>query len=371
MWKEPTLYTRATLYASELSLRTAEPPSPNRISCDVAVVGGGIAALWCARLALARGLSVVLLTDSVGGKQTLAAQGIIHSGYKYRGNSATAMRTMPARWLALLSGVEEIDLSDVDVIAPAMTVIDTASGEATRLEEPVVDVHSLMGSLWRPLTSMTISARVRPTDIDVSDRGIDVIRTPTATVSAKRYLIGAGAGNDAIAAALDTSIQTTTRPLRQLVARSQSPVDPIFCHVFSGGDDPVLTVTTHSIDGATYFYFGGGVATENLDEENFLESAREEIARLLPTLPGDRLVWSTIRRDRSELQAADTRELDVMLRSAGNATFCWPTKLCLAPRLADKLTDFWPEGQPRPTVRLDSTATLEPSPLPFARERSP
>ena len=371
MQEEPTLYTRASLHASELSLRNADRPSLNRISCDVAVVGGGVAALWCARLALARGLSVVLLTDSVGGEQTLAAQGIIHSGYKYRSDRANALQAMPARWQAHLGGTDTIDLSDVDVIAPAMTVIDTTTGETARLEEPVLDVHSLMGSLWRPLTSMTISARIRPDDIDVSDRRIVAIRTSTATVSAKRYLIAAGAGNDALAAAFDVSIQTTTRPLRQLVARSESPVDPVFCHVFSGGDDPALTVTTHSIDGVTYLYFGGGVATKNLDEEDFLDSARAAITRLLPGFTGNGLVWSTIRRDRVELQTGEFRELDVNLRSIGNVTFCWPTKLCLVPRLVEKLVDFWPADEPRAPVTLDTPTTLEPSPLPFAFTHSP
>lgn len=348
-------------------------PSPkrSRISCDVAVIGGGIAALWCARLAQASGLSVVLLTDAVGGSQTLAAQGIIHSGYKYRGVSADAMRAMPACWRTLLEGTGAFDLSDVELIAPHMTVIDTGSGERTQLDEPVVDVHSLVASLRRPLAPVTIRTLVGADDIVATDQTVETIRTPIADVSAQRYLICAGSGNDSIAAALGASIPTVIRPLRQVIARSPSSIEPIFCHVFEREPDPAVTVTTHTIDAVTYLYFGGRVATENIDAQNFLASAREEIARLLPELALEGLVWSTIRRDRAELQADDTRPLDVQVKRVANVTFCWPTKLCLVPRLAEKLADVWPLGAAGEPISLEGAAPLDPSPLSSAFSRSP
>ena len=68
----------------------------DKIDVDVAIVGGGIAGLWIANLLLRRGINVALCeADAVGGSQTGAAQGIIHSGAKYALDRAATPARVP------------------------------------------------------------------------------------------------------------------------------------------------------------------------------------------------------------------------------------------------------------------------------------
>ena len=51
---------------------------------DVAIIGGGVAALWTANELKAKGYSIIVLTITpIGAGQSLAAQGVIHGGLKY------------------------------------------------------------------------------------------------------------------------------------------------------------------------------------------------------------------------------------------------------------------------------------------------
>ena len=74
------------------------------IKTDCAIIGGGIAGLWLLNVLKARGLQTVLIErEALSTGQTLAAQGLIHSGVKCTLGArltaeAEAVATMPARW---------------------------------------------------------------------------------------------------------------------------------------------------------------------------------------------------------------------------------------------------------------------------------
>ena len=346
-----------------------QPATTKRFGCDVAIVGGGVAALWCARIALARGLSVVLLAPSIGGEQTFASQGIIHSGKKYSSPvDADALVDMPRQWRTLLAGQGEIDLSGVTVAAATMIAFDHVTGRSTPLDEPVIGIESLMRELWHPLEARSLKTRVAAENLVIRNGSIEGILVGERRIEAQRYLICAGEGNAEFVTATATNAPTRLRPVRQIVARARTTTEPLFRHVFDRDADPALTVTTHRIDGATYYYFGGRIATDAVAVPDFLARAKREIARLLPSFPVDEHAWATIYRDRAELVHADAkRRLDAGITSSGNVTICWPMKLCLVPRLAELLADTWPRTVTRDDIaQATATATrphIDRSPL--------
>ncbi|NJK90693.1 MAG: FAD-dependent oxidoreductase [Blastochloris sp.] len=54
------------------------------VSCDVVILGGGVAGLWLLQRLRREGYSVALFENQcLGGEQTVASQGVIHGGLKY------------------------------------------------------------------------------------------------------------------------------------------------------------------------------------------------------------------------------------------------------------------------------------------------
>ena len=91
-------------------------------STNIVILGGGIAGLWLLNRMQAEGLDPILFeTKALGGKQTLASQGIIHGGLKYAlkgalGEDSKNIANMPNRWRACLNGSGEVDLTGVKVL---------------------------------------------------------------------------------------------------------------------------------------------------------------------------------------------------------------------------------------------------------------
>ena len=71
---------------------------------DIVIVGAGIAGLWTFNRLKRMGYDVLLLeSKAIGSGQTIASQGIIHSGLKYAfagkvNNLAKSISAMPACW---------------------------------------------------------------------------------------------------------------------------------------------------------------------------------------------------------------------------------------------------------------------------------
>ena len=91
-------------------------------STNIVIFGGGIAGLWLLNRMQSEGYDSILFeTKSLGGRQTLDSQGIIHGGLKYAlrgsvGRDSKNIANMPNRWRQCLSGDGEIDLTDVSVL---------------------------------------------------------------------------------------------------------------------------------------------------------------------------------------------------------------------------------------------------------------
>ena len=94
-----------------------------RYSTDIVIFGGGIAGLWLLNRLKNEGYHPLLVeTESLGGGQTFASQGIIHGGLKYAlGGALTeavnAISSMPEAWRQCLKGNGDVDLTGVSILS--------------------------------------------------------------------------------------------------------------------------------------------------------------------------------------------------------------------------------------------------------------
>jgi len=361
-----------------------------QIRVDTVVIGGGVAALWTANRLKSAGQSVCVLTHSpLGQGQSLAAQGVIHGGLKYAlggglTDSSEALADMPARWLAALRGEGPVDLGGAQLLSdhqvlwslPGMVsrvagffgsravrgraerlarrdyppVFDTPDyrGSLFRIEEPVVDPVSVILELARGVADETWLVDWEKNAEILADGGrVDGIRLtePDGTsvvLAADRYVFAAGAGNgELLERAGIHSPRMQRRPLHQLVIRA--PDLPDFYSVCVGrGPKPPLVSTTH-VDGRgrRIWYIGGEIAEAEgvaRDEIEQIEAGKALFDRLVPWVDLSGAEWFTWRGDRAEPQTeSGARPPGAFCRRVGNVLVAWPTKLALAPDLADQV----------------------------------
>ncbi len=162
------------------------------VELDVAVFGGGIAGLWLLRRLRALGFHAALFEkNSLGTGQTIASQGIIHSGVKYTFDGVNrpqteALSSMPKIWMDCIAGRGEVDLRGTEIIAEHQLMFTTGgllnrvagalatkalrsdvntveranwpavfdarefSGKIYQLEEPVLATKTVLAALTRP-----------------------------------------------------------------------------------------------------------------------------------------------------------------------------------------------------------------------------
>lgn len=369
------------VYPRAFSYPHAVPaPEPH---LDAVILGGGIAGLWTLDTLRRRGVHAVLLERAALGQgQTLWSQGIIHGGLKYTlsgllNPAAQAVRDMPDRWRACLAGKAEPDLSQAKLRAPhchlwrteslsskvAMigarvglrvtpTTLDAEErpealrhvpGTVARLEEQVVDVASVLGVLaerhkgrvWlAPRARVDRDAgRVR-VSVDPEDANAPVLACGT-------LILTAGAGNAALRDRLGLQPnQTQVRPLHQVMLRGEFP--ELNGHCVDGSVTRVTITTAKDSAGRTVWQVGGQLAEEGVNRkpEDLIAHAKRELAACLPGVDLSRAEWATYRADRAEMRAPGAlRPDDATLLVEGPVISAWPTKLALAPRLADLVAE--------------------------------
>lgn len=386
-------------------------PSPPKASApkgaataDLAILGGGIAGLWLlGRLREAGYRAVLVETRCLGGVQTLASQGILHGGVKYAlgghlTESARAVAEMPERWRACLRGAGELDLSGVRQHSPHQYLWSTRGlvsrmtgffagkamrarmqrlpradypppfdnpgfqGDLYRLEEPVLDVPSLVQQLVGQYAKHCLRAEHFPKARAI--KGGYSLRFGDQELRARGLILAAGAANARLLEELGrTAPAMQRRPLHMVMLRG--PLPSLYGHCLGAGANPRLTVTTHPLgDGDMVWYLGGDVAEQGVkrtDDEQ-IAAARSELQALLPWVDLTRTRWATLRVDRAEVATADgKRPDDCFLHHQDRLFTVWPTKLVLAPRLADRCLEAIESSGLRP-----GAGPLQPPPLPPA-----
>lgn len=364
---------------------------------DIAIIGGGIGGLWLLNRLRSRGYNAVLFEqDALGSQQSVNSQGMIHGGIKYAlsgalTGSSEAIADMPAHWRRCLEGEGDVDLRGVnilsdhfylwstDTIASRLTSffaskltrgrVDNVGaeerhpifqdpafrGNVYRLVDLVLDVPSVLAQLAANARgciyhidgeSLTLDrdARGKVTSL-VANCGADSIRC-----NAQAFVFSAGAGN----AALLTQIgckkpEMQRRPLHQALVKHSYP-HALYAHCTGANPSPRLTISSHRLrDGQWAWYLGGDLATEGVDmsEAQLIDVARAELNDLFPwvnfgpTSLNEKSQWATLRIDRAEPKQKGLVKPDKAFagfaENHSNIIVAWPTKLTLAPNMADEV----------------------------------
>lgn len=386
------------------------------VELDLLIIGGGVAGLWTLSRVLQAGYSAILLEKGeLGGGQSAYGQGIIHGGGKYAGEGkpapiVQALAPMPGRWRRCLSGRGEIDLSAVRVLsdaihvwshdrepaAPSAPVVfggetgkahEAADGRPAafahplfkgtllRLDEPVVDIPSLFQALAMAVGERLFQADAAKLDYSLDAAGIRV-SDPESGLALRpaRILVTAGGGAAELASRLglpEAAMQK--RPLHMVAMRHRRRVPSglsIYGH-FAGADGrPMLTITTHPLpDGGTVWYLGGQLAEDGVarDAPTQIEAAKSAVNRALPWLPAVEGDWLSLPVSRAEpAQAGHGRPDGAFLQENGRCIVAWPTKLALAPDLADRVLAVLPPPSGRRSdltpLRVWPTPAIAPRP---------
>ncbi len=356
----------------------------NHIKTDIIIIGAGIAGLWLHHRLNDLGYHAILLEkDSIGGVQTLSAQGIIHGGAKYTLNgilspAASAIAGMPSRWLSCLKNKGEINLSDTKILSDHQLMWSTQNisskitsffaskalsdkitplnakkypepfknslfkGNLYQLNEPVIDIPSLVKNLSKKWRHRILKTDGKYAFFYKKDGNVNSITiNQQLTIKANEIILTAGEGNQGLLKHL--SIQTPAmqrRPLQMLLAKS-SHLPTLFAHCVGSSSKPIATITTHKhSDGDSVWYIGGNIAEEgiNLHPDKLIQQAQKTLQTILPWINTDNVEWATHKVNRAEpAQKNRLRPDTAFVESTHNIHIAWPTKLALTPNLSDKV----------------------------------
>jgi len=364
------------------------------VEFDVAVFGGGIAGLWLLARLRALGFDAHLFEKTaLGSGQTIASQGIIHSGVKYTFDGVNrpqteALSSMPAIWTDCMAGRGEINLRGTEVLATHQLMFTTGglvnrlagavatralrsdvgtlagdalpelfrarafSGQVYQLEEPVLATGSVLTALLRQHTDCV--HRVATLQLERDDGGIVRVQAGHAVLRPRLCLFTSGTGNEWFAdeLGLEKARVTQRRPLRMFLARGLP--HRVYAHCLVPEPKPRVTITSHELNGETVWYLGGNIAEKavGMDDASALRWARSEMSAILPWLDWSPVRWAIHDVDRAEPAAGKLLPPGPTLTVLGNAALAWPTKLALAPALTRQALRWIEQQGVAPSLRL-------------------
>lgn len=360
------------------------------VETDIAIVGGGIAGLWLLNRLRSLGYSTILLESAtLGGGQTHKAQGIIHGGMKYalKGKLTSASQTiadMPTVWKACLAGEGEIDLKNVPILSNHQYLWSTSKlggkltgffanvalqgrvealnptgypeifqnaqfkGVVYSLDEIAIDVNILVRELVKP--NRDVIFKIDPLseeNLRIDGQGqmegleVQAGSSEPIHIKAQKTIFTAGSGNNVLLKKLKLkTIAMQRRPLHMIVVKTDIHY-PLFAHCFGMSATPRITITTHkAADGKNVWYLGGQIAEEgvNLDSATQIAVAKKELTALFPWIDFSTAEFASFIIDRAEsAQPGGKRPDGSEFQEIKNMLVAWPTKLALAPKLADDI----------------------------------
>jgi len=385
---------------------------------DVAIIGGGIGGLWLLNRLCNKGYNAVLLEKyALGNQQSVNSQGMIHGGIKYAlGGALTgaseAIAAMPEHWRSCLRGEGDVDLRGTRVLSEEFYLWSTETltsrltaffgskmtrgrvdavaaaerhpafqnpafrGNVYRLVDMVLDVPSVVQTLASHAAGRIYKMSSLQFEQDASGRVEQIqfssAQSSTIAIRPQRVVLSAGAGNEALLQQLHCSRpEMQIRPLHQVLLKHDYP-HALYAHCTGSNASPRVTISSHrAADGKWVWYLGGDLATSGVDlgESELIAKAKQEMRDLLPWLPFDNAQWATLRIDRAEPKQKGLVKPDKAFAASAdnsaNVIAAWPTKLTLAPNMADeveRLLDLQPKAPalPAATAQIPSPSVATP-----------
>ena len=162
-------------------------------------------------------------------------------------------------------------------------------------------------------------------------------------IQAQQYVFTCGAGAEALMKDFDLPITTMQRrPLRMVMVR-HAITEPLYVHCVSDrlSMTPEVTITSHTnAAGEPVWYLGGEIAEQGVHQtdEELIKAAQAKLREMFPWCDLENASWATLAIDRAEeKQAGGKRPDDISIAQNNNLMVCWPTKLTLAPNLANQV----------------------------------
>jgi glycine/D-amino acid oxidase-like deaminating enzyme len=359
----------------------------NVIGLDAIIFGGGVSGLWLLDVLSRRGCHVVLLeAGELGSAQTVGSQGIIHGGLKYSlqgllTRSASNIREMPELWRRSLLGANSPTLNHTRVrtdycylwqtnslashagmigarfglrVRPEVlsteerpAALANVPGVVAKLPEQVISPVSLMTDFLQQyrdrILKINFPGGVR---FDLASPGeITAVHLDAGpghkglSFAPQQVVFAAGSGNAALREAVELSSSIMQRrPLHMVLARG--PLPPLNGHCVDGARTRVTITSDFDSRERTVWQIGGQVAEDgvNMTPAELIAYTQNELAAVLPDVHFDGVEWSTYRVDRAEgTTPSGSRPETIQILCAGNVTTGWPTKLVLAPVLANEI----------------------------------
>ena len=376
------------------------------------------------------------------------------------GGAAGAIREMPGRWRDCLAGGGPPNLANARVRADFCHIWRTGTlmsrlgavgarvglqvkplrldrtewpvalagcpGQVYRLDEQVIDPCSVLAALFEAnreqvlkIDDFDLVDRGAPSDVAASDdadpapsaaaerpgagrRRRVTLRCAgrTATVAPAVVVLCAGAGNEGLRARFGLKPDAMQRrPLHMTLARG--PLPELNGHCVDGARTRITVTSAADAAARVVWQIGGQIAELGVDmsERELIAHAQREIAACIPKLDLAGVELATHRIDRAEAATSGGRRPDdVACAFEGGVITAWPTKLALAPRLADEIVRIgspvflrlaipaarpdvvgqmlgvfadWPRPQVAPPPWEDERAWTAALPAPAGRRRSP
>ena len=361
-------------------------------STDIVIFGSGIAGLWLLSRLRSEGYDPILFeTNTIGGKQTVASQGIIHGGLKYAlsGKVTRASNTiaeMPSRWRRCLEGKGEVDLTDVRILSenyymwsdggmrsklknflgsraltgkvyrinkaeyPEFFKLSTVAGSLYRLKDFVIDTESLVGKLISDCRDRIFAINedsLRFFNSETTGKQSLEIKLGNKNIilNAEKFIFSAGEGNKhLIKLASLRSIDSQIRPLH-MTYLSKNTLPEVYAHCV--GNDfsltPKLTVSTHKNSAGDSVWYLGGYIAETGNKRSQAEQitiARRTLKEFFPWIDFSNADWNSFFINRAEAKTENnSRPNNAVVAEEQNILVTWPTKLTLTPYLADKVLE--------------------------------
>jgi len=367
-------------------------PQITHINLDIAIIGGGVAGLWLANRLKNAGYSLALFEHkALGSDQTIASQGMIHGGMKYTlsgvlNGSSESLADMPRYWRSCLCGEGDVDLRNTRILSdffyfwssdsvsaklssflaskttrgrvdpvsrercPPLLRHTDFSGSLYRLEDVVLDVHSLVVNLAQHLDSACFLIDWTQARWQRDADNLSLIITQAGHefyIHAQRFIFCAGKGNGALLEELGLKAPAMQlRPLQQVLVKHSHPYN-FFGHCLGADTTPRLTISSHKLNNEEHvWYLGGSLAERGAQQSptELINAAKAELAALLPWVNLRAAEWATLPIERAEPQQPGFIRPEQAFAEAApelhNLLVAWPTKLTLAPNLANRVLDL-------------------------------